>query len=218
VLDEWDNWTITSSLHGYSFAECSGTNGVPSCGGVFNRISIHVGVPPGAQPGYAGYATTDFDGLTGAPDDPEIWLNLNDPTIYNQSNVAQFLEAVKKAFRHEMGHLHGLADQEVNLSNPNCGGQTAGLSIMNAMCGINDSSGNLPTSLGNCDKSGISGGGGGPGNPGGGPGTPGDPNPCDPYWDYTCQLMGGHLDSACNCHIINPPADLLPVQQTPTNK
>jgi hypothetical protein len=78
-------------------------------------------------------------------------------TWFNTSPSASppYLTALLKVCLHEIGHTMGLIDQP---SNPSltCGGETPAGSVMNQLCGINDSGGNLPTSPTNCDNTGVS--------------------------------------------------------------
>jgi hypothetical protein len=65
-------------------------------------------------------------------------------------NAGNFHQAVFKQTLHEVGHTMGLFDQPTG--GGSCGGQTAGQSVMNAMCNTNDSLNNMPTSVTNCDN------------------------------------------------------------------
>ena len=66
--------------------------------------------------------------------------------------------ALFKTFLHEIGHTMGLGD--VPIPNPlappeDCGNQTSGQSIMNAICGVNDTGGNMATSITPCDQGSV---------------------------------------------------------------
>lgn len=52
---------------------------------------------------------------------------------------------IQKVMAHEIGHTMGLTDQPVGAGD--CGGQTAGESVMNAVCGTNDSANNMPAPM-----------------------------------------------------------------------
>lgn len=67
------------------------------------------------------------------------------------SNGSGYSTALLKAFLHEIGHTMGLGDNPVN-QQQSCGGQTALDSLMNGMCGTNDSAGNMPSSITGCDQ------------------------------------------------------------------
>jgi hypothetical protein len=84
----------------------------------------------------------------------KITINANDLDSFNPS-VTSYQLALFKTFLHEIGHTMGLAD--VPIPNPTapsarCGDQTSGDSIMNALCGVNDTGGNMPSSLTACDQ------------------------------------------------------------------
>jgi hypothetical protein len=53
---------------------------------------------------------------------------------------------------HEVGHTMGLRDAAIDTSNPNCGGQTSGATVMNAVCNHNDTGGMMPTAVTACDN------------------------------------------------------------------
>lgn len=57
-----------------------------------------------------------------------------------------------KIMLHEIGHTMGLNDVPVPDITKNCGDQTAGNSVMNGKCGINDQGNNLPTDVQPCDN------------------------------------------------------------------
>ena len=95
----------------------------------------------------------NFDG-TQTAQTATISINVNDTNNFNPS-VAGFNLAILKAFLHEIGHTMGLGD--VPVPNPTapaerCGDQTSGQTIMNRMCGVNDSGGNMPSSITPCDQ------------------------------------------------------------------
>jgi hypothetical protein len=117
-------------------------------------LTFRVGVPDG---GVA--AGADIHNSTGSSsaETAEIIVNASDTNYFNPS-VAGFNLAIFKAFLHEIGHTMGLGDVPVpNPSAPpqRCGDQTARQSIMNVMCGVNDSGANLPTSITPCDQGSV---------------------------------------------------------------
>ena len=61
---------------------------------------------------------------------------------------SRFHLAVKKLALHEIGHTFRLADQPIVCPSPQ-------VSIMNVGCGVNDSSGNIPSDVTSCDNDGI---------------------------------------------------------------
>lgn len=75
-----------------------------------------------------------------------ILLN-NNSQVMNQG-ASSFQTYMKKLMLHEMGHALGLADMGLG-----CAQEGDGDSVMNQVCGINDSLGNMPTSVTSCDAS-----------------------------------------------------------------
>jgi hypothetical protein len=70
-------------------------------------------------------------------------------------NVTGYDTIFKKVMLHELGHTMGLRDVPVDQTQ-SCGGQTAGASVMNAICGQNDRNNNMPTSAGtSCDDTAV---------------------------------------------------------------
>lgn len=109
---------------------------------------------------------------------------------------ASFLPCMLKLMLHEIGHTMGLNDVDVPNPNANCGGQTAGNSVMNGKCGINDAGGNMPKDVKNCDNQTVTSnteyaqGGGGSGG--------GTPECCDLCFNIggICEYTGG---ANCTC-------------------
>jgi hypothetical protein len=56
---------------------------------------------------------------------------------------------IRKAAKHEIGHIMGITDQ------PASPAQTPGQSVMNLAMGVNDSQGNLPPNVTDCDNQGV---------------------------------------------------------------
>ena len=67
------------------------------------------------------------------------------------SSATDYTTGILKVMLHEIGHTMGLNDEPVPNLNASCGGQTAGISVMNGKCGINDRGNNLPTDVTSCD-------------------------------------------------------------------
>jgi len=57
-----------------------------------------------------------------------------------------------KIMLHEIGHTMGMNDVPVPDLTKNCGDQTAGNSVMNGKCGVNDQGNNMPTDVTPCDN------------------------------------------------------------------
>jgi hypothetical protein len=157
AIQEWSSWTASNGFHNYNFVECaSAPLGIPTCGDELHRITILIGKPSGVTTENAAYTTPNFTATSigVVPYEPAIFLNLNNTSIYNSSNFTEYIQAIKKAVHHEMGHIHGLKDQPIDMAQ-SCGGQVAGASIMNGFCGMNDSANNMTTTIKDCDKEGI---------------------------------------------------------------
>jgi hypothetical protein len=65
-------------------------------------------------------------------------------------NVSGYDTIFLKVMLHEVGHTMGLKDAAIGSGN--CGGQTSGNSVMNAVCNHNDTGGAMPTSVTTCDN------------------------------------------------------------------
>ena len=76
-------------------------------------------------------------------------------TYYDPTQPGYSTIFVKKTF-HELGHLLGENDEPIVSMLQSCGGQTAGISVMNNQCGINDQGNNQPTGFQLCDANTIS--------------------------------------------------------------
>jgi hypothetical protein len=100
-------------------------------------------------------AGTDPHGANGGPlSQADISINANDLSNFNTA-VAGYDMALFKAFLHEIGHTMGLGDipfQDPTVSSQPCGGQASGETIMNGMCGVNDTGGNMPSAITACDQ------------------------------------------------------------------
>jgi hypothetical protein len=165
-FEKWSRFTgVNNQYHGYSFQECGSmdSSGRPTCGTPLTRITIKVGKPPGANvPDYPAYTIPNFaQGVNGiTPYEPEIYLNLGVLGFFNpfDQRIRQYYDkAITKAVDHELGHLHGLDDQPIDLTK-SCGGQTPGGSAMNGFCGVNDMADNMashPTDIVGCDRDGV---------------------------------------------------------------
>lgn len=117
-------------------------------------LTFKVGVPE--QPGPAGTPIKNFDGTSTAKS-AEIVIDANNPD-YFRTSVPEYNLAIFKAFLHEIGHTMGLAD--VPVPNPTapaarCGDQTLRLSVMNALCAVNDSGHNMASTITACDQGAI---------------------------------------------------------------
>jgi hypothetical protein len=103
-------------------------------------------------PGTFNTTTSQITGLiktaVDARDAGGPWFN----TSINAS--PPYITALFKVSMHEIGHTMGLYDQPIT-SGKTCGNQTPAGSVMNELCGVNDSNSNLPTSPTSCDNNGV---------------------------------------------------------------
>lgn len=88
-------------------------------------------------------ATTTFFFSNTLPNSNPIW-NPNDASGYESLLV--------KATLHEIGHTMALEHPSLLLGEEERCDETDGMSIMNAVCGTNDSDNNMPTTIQQCDK------------------------------------------------------------------
>ena len=140
-----------NALNAWNTANTQNNSGVTFVAADLNNpatLKFKVGVPEGGVA--AGTDIKNSDGSSSA-ETAEITINANDTNHFN-SSVAGYNLALFKAFLHEIGHTMGLADIPVPNTSAWCGGQTSGQSIMNALCGVNDSGGNMPTTIKPCDQ------------------------------------------------------------------
>lgn len=118
------------------------------------ELTFRVGVPDEGGP--SGTRINNTQGTSSA-EKAEVIIDTPNTSYFNPL-VPEFSLAVFKAFLHEIGHTMGLAN--VPVPNPTapagrCGDQTLGLSIMNALCGVNDSGGNMPAFITLCDQGAV---------------------------------------------------------------
>lgn len=66
-----------------------------------------------------------------------------------------YSDIFEKLMLYEIGHSMGVTDMAVPDSTANCGGQSAGQSVMNGKCGVNDQGNNLPTNVTACDNQSV---------------------------------------------------------------
>jgi hypothetical protein len=120
-------------------------------GGVPIRLFVYqVNFPgvPGEDPGVAAQYSAAVITGTSILASEDIYLYFGSISAFGFPNwdqsAASFHTFVQQITVHEVGHGMGLKDQPLDNTNPNCGGQVAGQSVMNANCGTNDSAMNLP--------------------------------------------------------------------------
>lgn len=148
----------SNALNAWNVANTQNNSGVTFVAADSNHpatFTFNVGVPntPGAA------ADTGIDPIEGtnSAKTAELVIDANNPDHFRPS-VTGYNAALFKTFLHEIGHTMGLGD--VPTPNPlappeNCGNQTSGQSIMNRLCGVNDTGGNMPTSITPCDQGSV---------------------------------------------------------------
>lgn len=125
--------------------------------GAIRVYAVQVNSPgvPGEDPGVAAQYTMAVWSGTSQVASQDITLYhgalVSGVPLYDQG-AANYHTFITKLLLHEVGHGMYLTDQ---LGNP-CGGQVAGQSVMNGICGTNDSvMNNLPTTVQSCDNASI---------------------------------------------------------------
>ena len=78
----------------------------------------------------------------------------NPPQLVYAPNVVGYDSIFNKVMLHELGHSMGLREEPSGAGH--CLGQSAGNTVMNAVCGQNDNQNNQPTNVANCDNQQVS--------------------------------------------------------------
>lgn len=146
-----------NALNAWNVANTQNISGVTFVAADSNHpatFTFNVGVPntPGAA---ADTGIAPIEGTNSAKT-AELVIDANNPDHFRPS-VPGYNAALFKTFLHEIGHTMGLGDIPQPNTSPSawCGGQTSGQSIMNSLCGVNDSGGNMPTSITPCDQGSV---------------------------------------------------------------
>ena len=141
-------WNIANGANnsGVSFAAADSTH--PA------TLTFKVGVP---EKGGPSGTTIDNTESTSSAEKAEVVIDTPNTNYFNPL-APGFSLAVFKTFLHEIGHTMGLAN--VPVPNPTapagrCGDQTLGLSIMNALCGVNDTGNNMAAFITPCDQGAV---------------------------------------------------------------
>jgi len=147
AINALNAWNVANTQNNSGVAFVAADSGHPA------TLKLTVGVPDGGV-----VANTKIDPNPGSSSatSAEVTINANDPNHFN-SGVTGYNLALFKTFLHEIGHTMGLADIPLPNTSPSawCGGQTGGQSIMNALCGVNDTGGNMPSSITPCDQGSV---------------------------------------------------------------
>lgn len=101
---------------------------------------VNIGVLGGTNVVVSGLVTFYYGSLTSSTGIP-----------FFNPNASNYHEFITKVMLHEIGHTFGLGDQPTYSLLP-CLGQVPAESVMNGVCGTNDSAMNMPTSLQSCDN------------------------------------------------------------------
>lgn len=164
IKDAFAEWNKTTTAKDVTFQFTTDTSN--------SKILIVPGRASG-RPASTGYVNDSSGFATSANMVIDI-NNLDAPAgqQFFDKTLGNYLTALKKVVMHEIGHTMGEGEEPASTTpGATCGGQTAGNTLMNGMCGTNDSANNLPTAPTQCDKNTIAAvvGGGGGGGGGGGP-------------------------------------------------
>jgi hypothetical protein len=86
----------------------------------------------------------------------ETYSNSNNQPVYDPSDTANYATMLKKVTLHEIGHTMGL-NHPTDTDTDHICDETDGATVMNGICGTNDSDGNAPTTIQACDVSNLDG-------------------------------------------------------------
>jgi|GEM_PF-4800272 len=145
-----DKWNTANGTNG------SGVTFAPADANHPATLTVHVGTyhdSGGFHP--AGNTMTTGPGGIVTSSNINIDINNMGGGWFSQS-APSYQTAILKAMLHEIGHTMGITEEvHLNEDGSTCFGQNAGRSVMNAMCGINETSNNLPTDVTPCDNQSI---------------------------------------------------------------
>lgn len=182
LVRAFNNWNSTSTCLAVAFQQTSDTN------------AAMILVLPGAAGGAP--AQTSYIGPTNPLASAIITIDINNPAFFNKT-LSTYTTALTKTMQHEIGHTMGKGEEPAGTGT--CGGQKAGNTVMNGMCGVNDGQNNQPSTPQTCDKNTI------------------QTSPqcqvvalCGPPWCdqdlcWQCRNCGGlYQGDNCTCHYISP--------------
>jgi len=140
AISAFNKWTSANANNG------SGVSFSPSDSNHPANFTVQVG-PAGGRSSDTSISSNSSTGVvTGA----SISIDANNTTLIDPSQT-------EKLMLHEIGHTMGITDMPVPDPSAACGGQTAGQSVMNGKCGVNDQGNNLPTDVQGCDNQSVGG-------------------------------------------------------------
>ena len=144
-----DKWNTANGNNG------SHVNFAPADANHPATMTVHVGTYQDSL-GYHPAGTVMTTGTGGIVTSASVTVDINNVGggWYNQSDPS-YATAILKVMLHEIGHTMGITDEVTPSQTEDCFGQTPGISVMNAMCGVNDFTDNLPTNVTPCDQQSI---------------------------------------------------------------
>jgi hypothetical protein len=153
ITQAFNNWNGAPTDLGIFFAPASGSN--PA------MITVQPGSASG-RPAMTTYGAFITHGTcTAIINTASTTIDINNVgvpsggTAFFNKTQSNYALAITKVMQHELGHTMGLGD-EPTISDPfGCGGQTAGLTVMNGECETNDSANNDPNAPTSCDVNSI---------------------------------------------------------------
>jgi hypothetical protein len=151
VAKAFNNWNAAPTALGIFFAPASGSN--PA------MITVQPGAANG-RPAQTAPTITTQGTCTAILSTAVVTIDINNAgapsgSVFFDKTLSNYALAITKLTQHELGHTMGLGDEPTDPNALNCGGQTPGLTVMNAECGTNDSANLDPTTPAPCDVSSI---------------------------------------------------------------
>lgn len=154
VLNGIDSWISHNSTNNNS--RVNFVQGTPPAGATnYGTLAIQIGSTSGGVP-----AETIKNTTSGAITSATISFylqatipNTTPPQLVFDPNVTGYDSCFKKVVLHELGHSMGLRDEPKGTAP--CFGQSSGNTVMNGICGQNDSANNLPTKVKSCDDQSV---------------------------------------------------------------
>lgn len=154
ILNALDAWTASNRFNKSVVEYIQGSP--PPDATLYATLAIQAG----DIPTQGVVAATTKNPETGVSQSTTIIVNLNatipgttPPQLALNPGQSGYNTIFKKLMLHELGHTMSLKD--VDRGPTTCYGQTAGHSVMNSICGVNDGLGNMPKSIQTCDTQAV---------------------------------------------------------------
>ncbi|HXU38575.1 MAG TPA: hypothetical protein VN937_19630 [Blastocatellia bacterium] len=154
ILNALDAWTASNHFNNSVVEYIQGSP--PPNATLYATLAIRTG----NIPTQGVVAETTKDPQTGVSQSTIITVNLsatipgtNPLQLALDPNQGGYNTIFKKLMLHELGHTMSLKD--VDKGPGTCYGQTAGHSVMNSICGVNDGLSNVPKSVQTCDTQAV---------------------------------------------------------------